>query len=511
MHDSTTQCRLSSLQDGLRVVPCAHAGVLLQVLDVRATSDDALPRVVKHLHHMGGTSPDKAAMRAAAEAATAAEAARLKRCIAQEQAAAAAAADGHGTPKAAGRRVRHSSSAVTSPADQAVAVAAGQGFPVGGSASYAELAAMDSAAAAALSLPAAVQKHLLQKQLQQQLTGAGSLKGEAAGAAVVQEADKGAAAEQVVPAPVQQQPHVSDPAASTPSPMDAARGAAAAGAGPAGLPGQPHTQAVQDPGGLQGSLQQLLSQMHAVHALQAALATSVQQQQHPPAAAAATRAAAHLSQPLQSSQPSVAGLPQPLPLSNLLAAGGTQLSGVGHLLAAALGGRPPGAAAAAPLLGTASLQGLGAALQQSTPALAAAAASLLSNPAVLAAVAGVAAGNSSKLPNGAAPGMAHAAAAGDGLGVVHTDQPATAESCGEDAAQTSAPQADAVSSQQGVVAAQPATAIKQQQEEGVQQQQLAPCSTSAQPVKAEASQGGDGTAAAANGIHAVTSGGQVGS
>lgn len=300
---------------------------------MRATSDDALPRVVQHLHHLGGTSPGKAAVRAAAEAAEAAEVARLKQHSEQ-----ALQPDEHCTPKASGRRKRHSGSAAASPADPAgVAVPVCQGFPAG-SASYAELAAMDSAAAAALSLPAAVQKHFLQQQLQQQL--------QAQAEPAAQAAALGAGGRQ-------QQPHSSAAAVDADTPAG---------------------------GGVHGRLEEVRSQLHAVQALQATLASSSQQQQQKQHVAAPVSREVH-------SQAACA-LPQ---------------APVSSLLAAALAPPPAAGAAALPLAQLATPAASSGPLEAAAALLAnapAAASLLLTNPAVLAAV--VAASNIAEASNGVA-------------------------------------------------------------------------------------------------------------
>lgn len=340
----------------------------VQVLDVRATSDEALPHVVEHLHQLGGTSPDSAAMQAAAEAAKAAAAASLKRKLEQQQQveqAAAMGAEEHTTPRsAAGRRRRNSGSVVVSPGEQP-GVSAVLQADTAGSRSYAELAAMDSAAAAALSLPAAVQKHFAKKQLQLQLAGANGVKAEPADAAP------------------QEQPVHSPPAAAADAQQQP--GIAAVGAAPGGqLSTVAAGSGAQQQGGMQGNLQQLLGQLQAVHAVQAALASSSQQQQQqaqPPG----------LSQPLGVSPllaaAAAAGLQVPA-LSALSSGGLTQLPGINPILAAVLASQQAAAAAAQLQPGPSAVNGNPLAAAVALLASSHAAAALmqsLANPALLAA------------------------------------------------------------------------------------------------------------------------------
>jgi hypothetical protein len=348
---------------------CAILLWFVQVLDVRATSDDALPRLVEHLHQLGGTSPDSAAMQAAAEAAKAAAAASLKRKLEQQQQLereAAAGAEEHTTPRA-GRGRRNSGSAVVSPGEQPGASAVMQA-DTAGSRSYAELAAMDSAAAAALSLPAAVQKHFAKKQLQLQLAGANGVKAESADAAA------------------QEQPVQSPPAAAA----DAVQQPAAAAVG-AAMSGQLSNAATgssgaQQQGGMEGNLQQLLGQLQAVHAVQAALASSSHQQQQEKVQPAG------LSQPLGVSPllaaAAAAGLQTPV--LSALAGGLTQLPGINPILAAVLASQQAAAAASqsqpVPSAGNGNPLAAAVALLASAPAAAALMRSL-ANPALLAAAA----------------------------------------------------------------------------------------------------------------------------
>jgi hypothetical protein len=200
---------------------------------------------------------------------------------------------------------------------------------------------MDSAAAAALSLPAAVQKHFAQKQLQLQLGSNGVQHGSSNG--VKLEADSEPQAAPPATAPVASAP------ASHPS---------------AGLPAVPGSE--QQLGGLHSNgFQQLLGQMQAVHALQAALAGTAPQQQ--PAAAVAGSEALTAASPLLAA--AAAGLQMPQ--------AGAQLPGVGSVLAAVLARQQAAAALQASPCLSAPLPQQPAA---SNP-LAAAAAVLASSPA----------------------------------------------------------------------------------------------------------------------------------
>lgn len=386
---------------------CRSAVRPVQVLDVRATSDDALPSIVQHLHQLGGTSPDSASMQAASAAAKAAAASRRQRTLEQQEEQARAAQEEQCTPtRAGGRRKRNSGSARGSPVDCAGAFAAAYSQPCAaeeaGSPSYAELASMDSAAAAALSLPAAVQKHFAQKQLQLQLGSNGVQHGSSNG--VKLEADSEPRA-----APQQPAPPAAAPVASTPASRPSA-----------GLPAVPGSE--QQLGGLHSNgFQQLLGQMQAVHALQAALAGTVPQQQ--PAAAVAGSEALPAASPLLAAAAAGFQMPQ----------AGAQLPGVGSVLAAVLARQQAAAALQASQCLSAPLPlaqqpaasnplAAAAALLASSPATASL---LLSNPTMLAAVAAACAANglgngasaAQPLPAAAAAHMHDGAATGDAGGL----------------------------------------------------------------------------------------------